>query len=65
MSRQVLLGCWAAIALGFVACELAAVLGRGRIGGLLGFMGRLTRRDPALVAVFVGWMWMGWHFFAR
>ena len=65
MSRQVLLGCWTAIAAMAVACEVAAVATGGRIRRLVGVMATLTRRDWALVVVFVGWMWMGWHFFAR
>lgn len=65
MSRQVLLAGWVVVALAFAGCEMLALLGRGRVRGLLGLMGFLTRRDRVLVAVFVGWMWLGWHFFAR
>jgi hypothetical protein len=65
VSRQVVLGCWAAIAVAVVACEVAARVTGGRVRRLAGFMASLTRRDPALAAAFVGWMWVGWHFFAR
>ncbi|MHB1584628.1 MAG: hypothetical protein ACYCU7_10705 [Acidimicrobiales bacterium] len=65
MSRQVLLGCWAAIAVGVVACEVAARATGGRVRRLVGLMATLTRRDRVLAAAFVGWMWVGWHFFAR
>jgi len=65
MSRHILLGCWAAIAVAACACEVAAVATGGRIRRLVGLMATLTRRDRVLVVAFVGWMWLGWHFFAR
>lgn len=65
MSRQVVLACWAVVAVAAVACEATALASGGRVRGLLGLMARVTRHDLALVGAFLGWMWVGWHFFAR
>lgn len=48
-----------------MGCEVLALVSRGRYSGLQGVMDHLGKTSPRLVAVFVGWMWVGWHFFAR
>jgi hypothetical protein len=65
MTRSAVLAGWAFLALLFVACEALSILSRGRFTGLQGLLDRLTRGNVAFAAVFVGWMWLGWHFFAR
>jgi hypothetical protein len=49
----------ALLALGLLARYHPAVL---RIGELFGVVGR---RAPLRGALLVGWLWLGWHFFAR
>ncbi len=65
MSRTFVLAAWAAIACLIIGCQAAALLSGGRYGGARAFFDRLTRTNLRLLAVFVGWMWLGWHLFAR
>lgn len=65
MSRDLILAGWSLLALLFLGSEMASALSGGRIVGLLGLMARLTRRNVVFVVFFLGWMWVGWHFFAR
>ncbi len=65
MTRTAILAVWAFLALLLVGCEALSLLSRRRFTGLQGFLDRLTRGNVRFVAVFVGWMWLGWHFFAR
>lgn len=69
MTRHAVLAVWAVIGAGVVACEVAAhlpvTLGRRRLASLSDVLDRLTCRTWSLVVLFVGWMWLGWHLFAR
>ena len=69
MTREIVLWVWAVVAAGLVSCEVPARLGltvRGRRAATFGdALEALTGRTWSLVAAFVGWMWLGWHLFAR
>lgn len=65
MSRTALLAAWAAIGLLLVGCEVLSVVTRRRYAGALELLARLTAGPVRFVVVFLGWMWLGWHFFAR
>ena len=69
MTRHAVLAVWAVLGAGAVSCEVAARLhvtvGGRRLAALSEVLDRLTARTPSLVVVFVGWMWLGWHLFAR
>ena len=65
MTRDAILAGWAFLALLLVGCEVLSLSSRRRFTGLQGLLDRLTRGNVAYVALFVGWMWLGWHFFAR
>lgn len=65
MTRAIDLGIWAFVALLLVGCQVVAVLSRYRFGGFSRLMDKLTRTTPRMLVIFVGWMWLGWHFFAR
>ena len=56
---------WAALAALLVAAVVLSVLpgtGVARVSDLV----RRAQSSPVLfVAVLLGWMWVGWHFFAR
>ena len=56
---------WAVLAAGLVVCALLPTLTHGRFATLAGFTRRLTRTRARLVLVFLGWLWVGWHFFVR
>lgn len=65
MSRDLVLAGWVVLAVALAGCGLLPWLGGGRFATLFDLTRRLTRSRPALVAVFAGWLWIGWHFFAR
>ena len=56
---------WAALAALTLALVVAAHLPRSRIERLSGLVHRVEAVRVGYVAVMVGWMWLGWHFFAR
>lgn len=66
MTRDLLYAWWALVAAGFVVCEVLSYVTRGRYAGMRGMMARLVGSGTArFVVLFVGWMWVGWHLFAR
>jgi hypothetical protein len=65
MMRAVFLGVWAAVALALVVCEVAAVVRHDRQAGFGELLRRLVGNWRRMIAVYLGWMWLGWHFFAR
>ncbi|HAM00830.1 MAG TPA: hypothetical protein DCQ30_01160 [Acidimicrobiaceae bacterium] len=64
MTRALVLAVWATVAAGPVVCEVLALRGRG-VAGLRTALGALSATGARRVLLFVGWMWVGWHFFAR
>lgn len=56
---------WVALALALLALEAVAVARPGRVVGVSVALRRLTARPGWRAAFFLGWMWLGWHFFAR
>jgi hypothetical protein len=65
MTRLALLAVWAAIAASVVACELLSVANRRRTAGLDRFLRLVGAGRWRTFPLFLGWMWLGWHFFAR
>jgi len=63
--RQATFTVWALLAAGVVACEVAAVVSAGRFPGADVLARRITSPGPVRVLVLLGWMWLGWHAFAR
>jgi hypothetical protein len=58
--------------IGFVAVILALVvlevLGRRKIGGiptLSEWLGYVMRPRAGRALILAGWLWLGWHYFAR
>lgn len=63
--RALTLGVWAVLLVGALVLE---AVGRRRAGGLapLEQALRALRAAPAgRAALLLGWMWLGWHLFAR
>jgi hypothetical protein len=56
---------WAALAAVVVAAVAASHLSRLRLERLSVVMRRIEANRAGYVAVLLGWMWLGWHFFAR
>jgi len=57
---------WAVLGLATLGVLGLALLGRGRRIARPGSLLRPVSAHPVLrVVVVLGWMWLGWHFFAR
>lgn len=56
---------WAALAAAVLAAVAASHLSRPRLERLSVLVRRVEANRAAYVAVLLGWMWLGWHFFAR
>ncbi len=67
MTRTLILAIWVVLAVAFVACELLAILTHHRYAGIRGLLAEIARNGGTVrfVALYIGWMWVGWHFFAR
>jgi len=63
--RSATLLVWALLAVAAVVLWLLAVGGWGRIARLGVALRPLVAGRIARSAVVLGWMWLGWHFFAR
>jgi hypothetical protein len=42
-----------------------SLLSKGRIPGPGALVGRITANTGGRILLLLGWMWLGWHFFAR
>jgi hypothetical protein len=56
---------WGVLAGLLVAVEALSHLGGRRVGGLAALAAPLLARTPTRLLLVLGWMWLGWHFFAR
>jgi hypothetical protein len=65
MIRTICYGIWAVIALMVVWCEVISIYSSRRIPGFVRMLETLAARPYRTAVLFVGWMWIGWHFFAR
>lgn len=65
MSRDVLLAAWAALALAGVTIEAVSLATGRRVVGAAETLRALTRGNAAFLVLFLAWMWLGWHVFAR
>lgn len=64
MTRTVTLAGYAVVLAGLVAMQTVAVRTR-RVPTLVEALRVWTRRAPGRVIVIAGWLWLGWHLFAR
>ena len=65
MIRALVVTVWVLLAVIAIACEAVAVAGKARIGDLRALREFLTGSRVVTVILLLGWMWVGWHFFAR
>jgi hypothetical protein len=56
---------WGLTAGGIVLCELLSLPRGSRVPGVGRVIDLLVASNVRFVVFFVGWMWLGWHFFAR
>jgi hypothetical protein len=64
-SHQWTLLVWGLLGLAVAGGLTATVLSRGRFPGPGAFLSRITVTRTGRVLVVLGWMWLGWHLFAR
>jgi hypothetical protein len=65
VTRTDSLALWAVLAALFVVAETLAHLGAHRVRSIGSVAAPLLARTPWRIAILLGWMWLGWHFFAR
>ncbi len=65
MTRPIALVIWAATAGLLAGCELLSLATRRRFAGLLALTSRLSSTPGRRLLLALGWMWLGWHLFAR
>ncbi len=65
MARDATFAVWAVLGALAVSAQLVAVCSRGRLVGLPDLARRLTRARSGRLVLVLGWMWLGWHAFAR
>jgi Family of unknown function (DUF6186) len=65
IGRHVTLVVWAFLGAVVVAGQVTAVVSRGRFPGLGTHVQRLTASRVGQILLVLGWMWLGWHAFAR
>jgi len=64
VSRTITLVGYYVLAAALVGCQAAALL-RGRIPTIGQVVARLTARRAGRWLLLAGWLWVGWHLFAR
>ncbi|HXQ43466.1 MAG TPA: DUF6186 family protein [Acidimicrobiales bacterium] len=56
---------WALLGAALAASQIAASASGGRFPGLGTLARRVTARPAGRILLVLGWMWLGWHAFAR
>lgn len=64
-TRHAVLVVWALLGAAVAAGQVVAALSGGRFPGLGPLVARITARPVGRVVMVLGWMWLGWHAFAR
>jgi hypothetical protein len=65
IARHGTLVVWAILGAGVVVSAIVAALSKGRVPGLGTLVRKVTVYPVARGALVLGWMWLGWHAFAR
>jgi hypothetical protein len=65
MTRDLILWGWVVTLALIVGTEVGARRSHGRFGTLGVLRDRATAPVAVYLVLLVGWMWLGWHFFAR
>ena len=65
MTRDVSLLIWVVLAIALVGCQLVATLSHGSRLGVVGLVRIVSASFVVRVLLALGWMWLGWHAFAR
>lgn len=65
MTRPEILGLWVAVVAVLGGCQVLALVDRRHFAGITELLHRLTCSAPRRAVLLLGWMWLGWHLFAR
>ncbi len=65
IGRHTTLIVWAVLGAGVVVLQLVAVRSTGRLPGLGTVVRRVATYRAGRYLLVLGWMWLGWHAFAR
>ncbi|HTX00280.1 MAG TPA: DUF6186 family protein [Acidimicrobiales bacterium] len=65
MTRTIALALWGVLAGLVVLCELLSLATRRRLAGFLAAASFLSTAPASRLVLLLGWMWLGWHLFAR
>ncbi len=63
--RDATWGIWSAIALLLVASQAAGIVSRGRLPRADDLFRVMTAGPTRRAVALLGWLWLGWHTFAR
>jgi hypothetical protein len=63
--RSVTFVVWTVLGLATLVVVALAMAGRGRIARPSALLFPVSTHPVVRVLVVLGWMWVGWHFFAR
>jgi hypothetical protein len=64
-SRELTELVWEFLGATVAALLIGSALSNGRLPTLAAFTGRLVARRSGRALLVIGWMWLGWHAFAR
>jgi hypothetical protein len=65
ITRAVTIAGFAVVLSALAALELIARRGGTRVPTLGQWLGYLMRRPAGRALILAGWLWLGWHYFAR
>jgi hypothetical protein len=64
-SREWTMLVWGLLGTAVLVCLVTSALSNGRFPTLGAVTGRITANRAGRVLLVLGWMWLGWHAFAR
>jgi hypothetical protein len=64
-TRSTTLLVWALLGAGVIGVQIGALVTKGRLPTFNALLHRLTAFRIGQIAMILGWMWLGWHAFAR
>lgn len=56
---------WGMVGLAVVIALAVTLLSKGRVPGPGALVRRITANPSGRILLLLGWMWLGWHLFAR
>lgn len=65
MIRTLCFVIWAFAAFLLLMDELLSISSRGAVPGIARVLEIASSKPYRVIVLFIGWMWLGWHLFAR